>query len=552
MAQETRSGTAHKLQVIDPPEATVPPEVVARWEAEGLVSNKTLAQAFADSARDFPDALLTIYSETRPHQATIEQFYRDAMSVAAGMQSFGIGPGDPVGIQLPGWYEAVLMQAATALTGGVIVPLVHTFGTSEISFIMAQTGMKLAVTPGQWIGKDLSLPMAECIGGKAIHHYAVCETAAPGAMPFSELMHPPENYRAPEGVRPDDIALIIFTSGTTSAPKGACHSSRTILSEMNMTVKLGGRTGISPWPPGHIAGTMSLMRFWSNGMTTVVMEKWDATAGARLIEQYKVESMSTVPLHLTTLMDAAERDGRDLSSLTHLLCGATTVPAALVERAASFGLRTFRCYGMSEHPTITQGDPSDPLELRLNTDGTLNPGVELRFVDDEGKDVPVGTDGEILSRGPDRMLGYLDPELNKDAFVAGGWLRTGDIGRIDADGNVAITDRKKDVIIRGGETLSSREIEEHVAAIPQVREVAAVGYPDEMLGEKVCICVTLAEGATLDLAEIDAHFRARGVARMKTPEKLAVFADFPRTGSGKIQKAQLRQIIREQMSTAID
>ncbi|HMT44751.1 MAG TPA: AMP-binding protein, partial [Chakrabartia sp.] len=245
--------------------------------------------------------------------------------------------------------------------------------------------------------------------------------------------------------------------------------------------------------------------------------------------------------HLSGLMEAAARDGRDISSFDEFLIGATTVPPALVAASEALGIRCCRCYGSTELPTVSQCVGDDPLEKRLSTDGRANPGVGLRIVDDAGADVPTGQDGEVAVRGAERFLGYTDPTLNAVSFLPGGWFLTGDIGRLDADGYLAITDRKKDIIIRGGENISSREVEELVLALPGVAEAAAIGLPDTRMGECVCVVVSLAEGAVLTLEEINAAFRERGVARQKTPENLVIVEEFPRTPSGKIQKAALRE-----------
>jgi acyl-CoA synthetase (AMP-forming)/AMP-acid ligase II len=192
-------------------------------------------------------------------------------------------------------------------------------------------------------------------------------------------------------------------------------------------------------------------------------------------------------------------------------------------------------------PTVSQCAPDDPLEKRLNTDGRPNPGVEVRIVDDSGADVPAGAEGEVAVRGPERFVGYTDPALDQASFLAGGWFLTGDIGRLDGEGYLAITDRKKDIIIRGGENISSREVEELLLQVPGVREAAAIGAPDPRLGERVCAVLLLEDGAVVPTLEtIGQVFKDLGVARQKTPEALAILEAFPRTPTGKVQKAELR------------
>ncbi|MBV9510841.1 MAG: AMP-binding protein, partial [Caulobacteraceae bacterium] len=262
------------------------------------------------------------------------------------------------------------------------------------------------------------------------------------------------------------------------------------------------------------------------------------------IAKHRITATSGTPFHLTSLLDAADAGGADLSCLTDYLAGATMIPPALIERCEKRGLATYRCYGMSEHPTISRGTKDDPLEKRLNTDGRLCPGVEVRIVDEDGRDVSVGDVGEILSRGPDRFVGYTDAALNAEAIEPGGWLRTGDIGRLDTDGFLAIVDRKKDVIIRGGENIASREVEDLLSSLPGVREAAVVGAPHPTLGEQVCAFVVVDEGADVSLKAVSAHFAAAGIARQKTPERIEPVLELPRNAAGKVLKPELRSRLR--------
>jgi acyl-CoA synthetase (AMP-forming)/AMP-acid ligase II len=204
----------------------------------------------------------------------------------------------------------------------------------------------------------------------------------------------------------------------------------------------------------------------------------------------------------------------------------------------------YRAYGSSEHPVISTGTPAHPLHKRCGTDGSLTPGNVIRLLDEDDQEVGVGADGEIVSLGPELFVGYTDPALNAESFLPGGWFRTGDIGRLDVDGFLTITDRKKDVIIRGGENIASKEVEDLLMQHPSVTEAAAVGRPDEKYGERVAVFVRLADGHTLDLDEIRRHFASIGVATQKTPEHLEFVDEFPRTPSGKVRKVDLRSRLR--------
>ena len=225
--------------------------------------------------------------------------------------------------------------------------------------------------------------------------------------------------------------------------------------------------------------------------------------------------------------------------------GGAPVPVALGERAAAHGITIMRAYGSTEHPSITGSMFDDPAAKRHATDGRPMPGVEIRLRDDDGVPVPPGVPGEIWSRGPDLCVGYTDAELTARSFDDDGWYRTGDMGVLDADGFLTITDRINDVIIRGGENISAAEVEQVIAAMAQVAEVAVVAAPDPRLGEHACAVVRLASGvASLQLDDVTTAVGQEGLARQKWPEELVVVDDFPRTATGKIRKVDLRAQLR--------
>jgi acyl-CoA synthetase (AMP-forming)/AMP-acid ligase II len=366
-------------------------------------------------------------------------------------------------------------------------------------------------------------------------------TAAGGGL---EGTAPPVAGFPPPPAGPDDPCLLVYTSGTTAEPKGVRHSHNTLLSEVHGSAATRRATPASKqlaaFPAGHVAGVLGLLRVLVLGTPAVIMDAWDPVAAARLVEEHRVTSGTGAPVYLATLLDEAERSGRDLSSLTEFLTGAADVPPALIERAGHAGIAAYRCYGSSEHPTISCGDPDDPLVKRATTDGRVSPGNEVRIVDEEGRDLPAGTDGEIVSRGPEQFLGYLASDLDAEAFLPGGWLRSGDLGHLDSGGYLTVTGRKKDIIVRGGEKISAREVEGVLLRHPAVAEAAIVGAPDERYGERACAFVVLRPGASLGLAEVRRHFAGAGLARQKTPERLIITGELPRTAAGKVAKHALR------------
>jgi acyl-CoA synthetase (AMP-forming)/AMP-acid ligase II len=270
------------------------------------------------------------------------------------------------------------------------------------------------------------------------------------------------------------------------------------------------------------------------------MDAWDPARAVRLIHRFGVTSTAGAPIHLQGILDLGDTQQR-LATLREFLVGAAPVSEELGRRAAAAGIQTFRSYGATEHPTVTGEHDGEPEWARLRTDGKPLPGSSVRILGSDGLEVATGTDGEVVVQGPDQFVGYRDSSLNDAAFTADGWLRTGDLGHLDEEGRLTVTDRIKDVIIRAGETMSSSQIEEVLNAHPAVAAGAVVAAPDSRYGEIVAAVVSLRPNATLDLADLREHFAASGLAKQKTPERLVVVEALPRTPLGKVKKAELRQ-----------
>jgi acyl-CoA synthetase (AMP-forming)/AMP-acid ligase II len=367
----------------------------------------------------------------------------------------------------------------------------------------------------------------------------------PGTVPFAELTTGGGRQFA-TAIRSsggDEACLLVYTSGTTAQPKGVRHTHTGLLAEMRATDKMRGETASLPalavFPSGHIASVLGILRLLGREYPTVTMDAWNPATAAHLIVKHQIGVSAGAPIHLSGILDVAERDHLDLSSLREYVTGAANVAGALIRRADRFGIHAFRCYGSSEHPTISSGTTDDPLDKRADTDGRLTPGTQVRVVDDDGAEVGQGCDGEILSRGPELFAGYCDVAETR-ASIVDGWFRTGDVGRLDHEGFLTITDRKKDIIVRGGENISSKEVEDALSAHPAIAEAAAVGAPDDQYGERVCAFVVVNPGQQFGVTEASEHFRQCGLARQKTPERIVIVDELPRTASGKVQKHLLR------------
>lgn len=517
-----------------------------QWRRQGYWRDIGLGEGFRQAAAQSPDATLRIHSTERPALVPLGELHARGLRLAGALHASGLRQGDVIALQLPHWEEAALVYQAAAALGCVILPVVPIFAEAELGFILRDAKARALFVPNVWRKVDY-LERVRRIGGAPDLDLVVVvgDRPPPGEFMAWDDLVARHGDVPPYAVQPDDPAFMVYTSGTTADPKGVIHSSNTLLAEVFQSYPPGGAAArvLSPYPAGHVAGSLGVLAHAVAGCPTVLFDVWNPAAAAEAIEREAITHTAGTPFHYLGLFDAAEAANRNLSSLRSCGTGGATVPESLVARAERLGVHLFRRYGMTEHPTVTQGADEDPLVLRMTTDGHPRDGIELRIVDDEGNDLPPGEAGEVTTRGPDMFMRYTDPALTEAAHLPGRWYLSGDIGRIDEQGCLTIVDRKKDIIIRGGENISSREIEDLVLRLPGVSEVAAVGMPDARLGERVCVYVLGVPGLALTVADLQRAFASFGVARQKTPERVVIVTDPPRTAAGKIKKAELRKTL---------
>jgi acyl-CoA synthetase len=509
----------------------IPAELARRYEAEGWWTPDTLGQVLARGLAAAPGAEFRVHSEVRPWAGTFGDVERVARRLAGGLRERGVGPGDVVAFQLPNWMEAAAVFWAAAFLGAVVVPVVHFYGRKEVGYILDAVAPRVFIT-AQRFGRleyqpDLSagVPVVGVVGP---------EGSPPGAVGFDDLLSA-EPMAGTLAADPAAPALIAFTSGTTSDPKGVIHSHQTLGFE---TRQLAGRyppdrgKQLTAAPVGHFIGMVSAFLIpLLDGSPVHLADVWDPARALALMASDGLTVGGGAPYFLTSLLDHPDFTPGHLPRMKYAGLGGAPVPVALTTRLAALGITAFRSYGSTEHPSITGSRWDAPPAKRLYTDGQALAGVEIRL---DG-------DGEIWSRGPDLCLGYTDPELTKRAFDGGGWYRTGDVGVLDQDGYLTITDRKSDIIIRGGENISAVEVEEVLLGLPGVAEAAVVAIPDARLGERAAAVLRCRPGPPAPgLEQVRAHLAAAGLARQKWPEELHLVAEFPRTASGKIQKFRLR------------
>jgi len=522
------------------------------WYRTGFHGTTTLADIMRTGFQANASSLKIYRSDQGARQATLGEIDTAGRRVASSLYDLGLRPGDAVVIQLPNSFENDATIRAAVQLGLIFVPVVHIYGPTELSFILRQSEAKALFVPDRFRGVDFRDRVSRLTGTPELQHVIVSgEAAQPDALLWQTLMQRGGPDAPTPGLDADDVCAMVYTSGTTSDPKGVQHTHNTLLAERGgaRAIEAGGPSSSAPslhlFPAGHVAGALATIFMFASSTTTVAFDWFGPDLVISAIEEFRLQATAGAPVFLAAILDLIEHGDRDLSSLKSFLVGAASVPPELVERADGLGIKAFRCYGSSEHPTVTASSPSHPLDVRAMTDGPCLPGNRVRIVDEGGGDLPAGRQGEIVTLGPELFVGYRDEALNGDAFLPGGWFRTGDLGVLDAAGNLTVTDRKKDIIIRGGENISAKEVEDILARHPAVSESAVVAMPDHRLGERVCAFVVTREGRGVDLADLAEHFARAGVARQKTPERLVIVDDLPRTPSGKVRKFELRARLRE-------
>ncbi len=522
---------------------TVPAELADRYRAEGHWQGRSLGQVVADGLGGMGDARFAVHSSVRPWRGTFAEVDRAARAFAASLRARGVRAGDAVVVQLPNWAEAGVAFWGAIYLGAVVVPVVHFYGQREVDHIVATTQPAAVIAAERFGHVDHLATYTEVLGRHDVPNWVVVGDSASadlpeGAVRFADLLDA-DPIVDPALLDASDPALIGFTSGTTQHPKGVVHSHDTLgfeARQLDHMFPTGGPDTITGAPVGHFIGMLNafivpLLRWRQVNLLDV----WDPGTVLRLMLDEDLGMSGGATYFLTSLLDHPDFTEEHLRHMPFAGLGGSPVPEAVTERARDLGILTFRSYGSTEHPSITGCTIDEPEDKRLRTDGRALPAVEVRLDDD----------GQILSRGPDLFIGYTDPELTAQVVDDEGWYHTGDIGQLDDDGYLTITDRISDVIIRGGENISAREVEELVATIDGVAEVSVVAAPDVRLGERAAAVVLVRPGQ--DPPSLDAvrrHLDEAGLARQKWPESIHVVDELPRTPSGKVQKFVLRERLR--------
>ena len=535
-------------------ETVLTPELIKHYTSQGLWTDRVITDFLDEVAAEQPDKLAAIDSRG---QVTYAELKRLSDRAALGLLELGVRPGDVVSFQLPNWIEFLIVHFAVTRIGAVNNPLIPIYRDREVGFMVGLARSKVIVVPQEFRGFGYP-EMIERLRGNwpALQHVLVVDGPTTQTQTsWREFIDTPWEQRrdAAElaGLRPDpnDVTLLIFTSGTTGEPKGVMHTHNTLVAA---NAPLPARLGASRDSVIHMASTFAHLTGFLygarlptqvGGATAVYQDIWDPARFAELVEEHRITYTSAATPFLHDTLNAPNLAQRDLSSLRLFACMGAPIPRAMVREARVKlpSLTVLGGWGQSENGLVTLGIPGDPEEKIVERDGYPWPGMEIRVVDFDGSALPAGKEGRLQVRGPFLFVGYAERLEMTRASFQDDWFDTGDLAVIDEDGYLNITGRTKDVVIRGGENIPVAYVENVLYENPRLAGVAVVGVPDPRLQERAWAVVTLAPGVDgFTIEEMRDFLAEKGVAKQYWPEGLEVLAELPRTASGKIQKFQLR------------
>jgi len=493
----------------------------ATWNHDGAAGASLLADQpsiealFSEVGTRLGDRVVTVDGDVTLTAAELGDRVR---RVAGGLRWHGVAAGDAVCFQTPSWWETIVLYRACWRLGAIASPVHHLAAEADVAHVLATVEPSVVLS-------GAGLPASAVAG--------VIEVRGDGG--FESLLEAdPVNEIV---ARPEDLSVVLFTSGSTGGPKGVLHTHQALAYKARTLLDIHGidehDVVLMPAPMAHISGlSNAVMLPGAGGLTAIVMDKWSAERAVDLIATHGVTFMMGPPTFFQMMMAAPNFSAEAVASMRLISCGGAGVTPAFVETAsAAFGAVVKRTYGSTEAPVVTTWHAGDPIERTADSDGRAAGAIEMR----------IAADGELQLRGPELFVGYSDPARNADALTDDDWFRTGDVATIDDDGWLRIVGRIKDIIIRGGENISAAEVESHLEAHPAVRQAVAVGFPDERLGERVCAFV-VADG-DFDLAESRRWFEERGATKFTWPERIELLDELPvLLSSGKADRATLRRL----------
>jgi acyl-CoA synthetase (AMP-forming)/AMP-acid ligase II len=501
-----------------------------------VTPSATLWSLVESRAQSTPDAVLALDEQGR--SLTFGEYRRASEATAAGLARLGVQRGTRVAWQLPTWIESFLLVGALCRLGATQIPMLPIYREREVTFVLRQAQPDLFVVPSRWQGFDYEALARSVLASTGLAcDVLVCDRELPtdGAT---------DPARAPSDAH--DVRWIFYTSGTTGEPKGARHSDATILAGARGVVdafELGPSDRYAVvFPFTHIGGIGMLAAQLLSGCGALVVERFDVEATPRFLGEHGLTiAAGGTPLALLYLEHQRRHpEHRVFPMVRAAMTGAAPKPPGLHAelRDELGGVGAVSVYGLTEAPFLTAASVRDPEEKLATTEGRAVPGVELRVVAG-GRVCAPGEVGEICARGDVICLGYVDERRDAELLDEDGFFHTGDLGSVDEDGHVTITGRLKDVIIRNGENIAATEIEGVLYDHPAVAQVAVIGVPDPLVGERCCAVVVPHGDATPDVQDLAQWCEAAGLAKQKWPERVEVADELPRNASGKVLKHEL-------------
>ena len=528
----------------------------AAYRQQGLWGDASLADYWQQTARAMPDKIAVVDNHGASY--TYSALDHAASCLANWMLAKGIESGDRIAFQLPGWCEFTVIYLACLKIGAVSVPLLPSWREAELVWVLNKCQAKMFFAPTlfkQTRPVDLILPLQNQL--PQLQQIVGVDKLAPAtsSLSLSQIIADNTSLTTAITTHGDELAAVLFTSGTEGLPKGVMLTHNNILASeraycarLNLTWQ---DVFMMPAPLGHATGFLhGVTAPFLIGARSVLLDIFTPDACLALLEQQRCTCMLGATPFVYDLLNLLEKQPADLSALRFFLCGGTTIPKKVARECQQRGIKLLSVYGSTESSPHAVVNLDDPLSRFMHTDGYAAAGVEIKVVDDARKTLPPGYEGEEASRGPNVFMGYFDePELTARALDEEGWYYSGDLCRMDEAGYIKITGRKKDIIVRGGENISSREVEDILLQHPKIHDACVVAMPDERLGERSCAYVVLkAPHHSLSLEEVVAFFSRKRVAKYKYPEHIVVIEKLPRTVSGKIQKFLLRKDIMRRLT----
>jgi acyl-CoA synthetase (AMP-forming)/AMP-acid ligase II len=531
--------------------APPPTELTRHYASHGFQSSVTPGALMLRNQREFGPRPAVFDDET---MLTWHELIDRAARFGGYLRAQGIGPGDVVMWQLPNWWECLVAAYGIWAAGAISSPVVPIYREHELRQVVARVRPRGVVTAATFRGVDhVDLVNGACRAeGWVPDVRVVLRGTATGWTDF-DATTTAQPFIA-DDVDPDAPALIGWTSGTTAGPKGVAHSARSFISGPLRSSRMHAYgwddRSYMPAPLAHATGLLSAVAIPSyTGSSVVLRDHWDAELALDDMARYQVTFSSGASVFMQELLAALHSRGQERLDLpTGYPCGGSTIPTTLAEAADDVGMQPMRSWGMTECPSVSGSSRFDLRAVRCGSDGRIAPGCEVRAVDGNGTVLGPGEVGELLIRGPQRALGYLEPQHTKESFDEEGWFRTGDLGLVTAEGVLSMTGRIKEIINRGGEKFSVREIEDALVANPGVTEAAVVPAPHRRLGEQAAAYVIIDKGASLSDADLEGYLRQAGLAPQKIPRVWRQVDELPRTASGKVKKFELQTQLADELA----